>query len=63
MGILNKNLSPRRKQLRETLAIERFTKLTEVVNSGLPTAIVILLIFDMLCAFLLSIRIGQNGFG
>jgi putative nucleotidyltransferase with HDIG domain len=63
MGILNKNLSPRRKQLRETLAIERFAKLTEVVNSGLPTAIVILLVFDILCTLLLSLKTDHGTIG
>ena len=56
MGILNKNLSPRRKQLRETLAIERFAKLKEVVNSGLPTAVSILLVFIAICSFLFSFK-------
>jgi putative nucleotidyltransferase with HDIG domain len=56
MGILNKNLSPRRKQLRETLAIERFAKLKEVVNSGLPTAVSILVAFIAICSFLFSYK-------
>jgi hypothetical protein len=62
MSILKKNMNPRRKQLRETIAAERFTKLVEIVNSGLPMAVSILLVFAAACSLLLSLKTGLDTF-
>ena len=60
MALLKKNLSPRRKQLKETLAAERFTKLTEIVNSNLPVSLSILVTFAAGCCLILSLRTGGD---
>jgi putative nucleotidyltransferase with HDIG domain len=62
MSILKKNMNPRRKQLRETIAAERFAKLVEIVNTGLPMMVSILLVFAAACSLLLSLKTGRNIF-
>ncbi len=62
MAILKK-ISPRRKQFRETIAAERFARISEVVNSGIPAAVLILAGFITACCVLLSIAVGQDIFG
>jgi hypothetical protein len=63
MGIFKRNINPRRKQLRENLAAERFAKLSEFINSGTPWSILILIGFIVICSFLLSIVVDQNRLG
>jgi hypothetical protein len=53
-------MNPRRKQLRETMAAERFARLTEFVNSGMLTAVSILLVFAAACSLLLSLKTGRD---
>ncbi|MEN6384228.1 MAG: HDIG domain-containing metalloprotein [Phycisphaerales bacterium] len=62
MGILKKSLSPRRKQLREAIAADRFVKLVHFVNSGLLLESAILLFFTVTCSFLLSVNFIHNTF-
>ncbi|MCX5633733.1 MAG: HDIG domain-containing protein [Phycisphaerae bacterium] len=63
MGIFKRNINPRRKQLKENLAAERFAKLSEFINSGIPWSILILIGFIAVCSFLLSIVVGQDKLG
>ena len=63
MGIFKRNINPRRKQLRENLAAERFVKLSEFINSSAPWSILVLIGFIAICSFLLSIAAGQDKFG
>jgi len=60
MSILKKNMNPRIRQLRDTVAAERFARLTEIVNSGLLTSVSILLVFAAACALLLSLKTGGD---
>jgi len=60
MGILKKNLSPRRKQLREAIAADKFARLVSFVNSGVLLEASILLIFAVSCSFLLSVKFANN---
>ena len=60
MAILFKNMNPRRKQIREAMAAERFTKLVGIVNSGMLTAISILVVFAAACSLLLSLKTGRD---
>jgi putative nucleotidyltransferase with HDIG domain len=62
MGILKKSLSPRRKQLREAIAADRFAKLVNFVNSGLLLESAILVFFAAACSFLLSVNLIHNTF-
>ena len=62
MAILKK-ISPRRKQFRETIAAERFARISELINSGVPAAVLMLIGFIAVCSFLLSIVTGQDKFG
>lgn len=63
MGILKKNLSPRRKQLREALAADRFARLVNFVNSGLIFETSILVVFAVACSFLMSLKVTNESFG
>ena len=63
MTILKKNLGSRHQQLKDTIAAERFAKFTEIVNSGLPTVALILLVFAAACSLLLSLQTDRNVFG
>jgi hypothetical protein len=63
MAILKKKINPRRKQLRENIAAERFARTSEFINSGIPVAILILIGFVAACSLLLSVVISQDGFG
>jgi hypothetical protein len=63
MTIFKKKISPRRKQLRETIAAERFARISELVNSGIPAAVLILIGFVAACSLLLSVAAGQDRFG
>jgi putative nucleotidyltransferase with HDIG domain len=63
MAILKRKINPRRKQLRENIAAERFTRMSEVINSGVPLFILILIGFVAICSFLLSVAVGQDRFG
>ncbi|MGA2916712.1 MAG: HDIG domain-containing metalloprotein [Sedimentisphaerales bacterium] len=63
MGIFKRNINPRRRQLRESLAAERLAKLSELINSGAPWAILILIGFIAICSFILSIAADQDKFG
>ncbi len=61
MAILNKkNINPRRKQIREAMAAERFGKLVGTVNSGMLTAVSILVVFAAACSLLLSLQTGKD---
>ncbi|OHB51568.1 MAG: hypothetical protein A2Y12_16460 [Planctomycetes bacterium GWF2_42_9] len=60
MGILKKNISPRRKQLREAIAADRFAKLVNFVNSGLLLEGAMLLVFAAACSFLFSINLSHS---
>ncbi|HBG28682.1 MAG: hypothetical protein A2Y10_12070 [Planctomycetes bacterium GWF2_41_51] len=62
MGILKKNISPRRKQLREAFAADRFVKIVGFVNSGMLVSTLIILFFAAVCSFLLSIRVTFDSF-
>jgi putative nucleotidyltransferase with HDIG domain len=62
MGILKKNLSPRRKQLREAIAADKFARLVGFVNSGILLEISILLVFAISVIFLLSVALSHNTF-
>ncbi len=62
MGILKKNLTPRRKQLREAIAADKFARLTNFVNSGVLLECIILLVFAVASGFLLSINLAHNTF-
>ncbi len=63
MTILKKRISSRRRQLRGNIAAERFARISELVNSGIPAAILILIGFVTVCSLLLSVISGQDGFG
>ncbi len=60
MFFLKKKLNPRRKQVRDNIAAERFTKIGNIINSGAPVAILILLGFVGVCSALLSIHITED---
>jgi putative nucleotidyltransferase with HDIG domain len=62
MGILKKNVSPRRKQLREAIAADKFARLVGFVNSGLLIEVSILFVFAVASSFLLSINLTHNAF-
>jgi len=63
MAILKKKISPRRRQLRETIAAEKFARISEFINSGIPAAILILISFVAVCSVLLSVATGQEKIG
>lgn len=62
MGMLKKSLSPRRKQLRESFAADRFLGLVNFVNSGLLVAVSILVFFAAACCLLMSIVVDFETF-
>ncbi|MCD4830259.1 MAG: HDIG domain-containing protein [Anaerohalosphaeraceae bacterium] len=55
MGILRKKISQRRKQVRENIATERFGRFSDIINSGVPVSILILVVFALLSSILLSL--------
>ena len=63
MSLLSKKISPRRKQMREDIAAERFAKLSEFINSGIPVSLLILLCFIAASSILLSIAAGEDSIG
>ena len=63
MAILKKKISSRRKQFRENIAAEKFTKASEFINSGIPLSVLILIGFVAVCSLLLSVVTGQDEFG
>jgi hypothetical protein len=62
MPLLSKKISSRRRQVRDGIAAERFAKLSEFINSGIPVSLLILLCFIALSAFLISIRAERDSF-
>ena len=60
MAFMKKKLNPRRKQVRDNIAAERFSKISSIINSGKPIAILILLAFVGICSTLLSIHITES---
>jgi putative nucleotidyltransferase with HDIG domain len=63
MLFFKRKINPRRKQLRENIAAEKFTKLSEFINSGIPLSFLILLCFVAASSFILSILAEQDIFG
>ncbi|MDD5135124.1 MAG: HDIG domain-containing protein, partial [Phycisphaerae bacterium] len=63
MLFFKKKINPRRKQLRENIAAEKFANLSEFVNSGIPLSLLILFFFITASSFILSILAGQDVFG
>ena len=63
MSLLSKKISSRRRQVREGIAAERFARLSEFINSGIPGSLLILLCFVAFSSFLISVRAGQDWFG
>ncbi|OQA02798.1 MAG: 7TM receptor with intracellular HD hydrolase [Planctomycetes bacterium ADurb.Bin401] len=63
MGILKKNISPRRKQLREAIAADRFQEIVAFVNSGMLASALIFVFFAALCSYLLSTSFTLESFG
>ncbi|MBN1787116.1 MAG: HDIG domain-containing protein [Sedimentisphaerales bacterium] len=54
MAILKKKISPRRKQVRENIAAERFARASTFINSGMLLSLLMLIGFVGACSFLLS---------
>lgn len=63
MAILKKKISSRRKQFRENIAAERFSRMSEFINSGIPLSILILIGFVAACSLLLSVVSGEEELG
>src|SRR4030042_1939907 len=63
MAILKKKINPRRKQVRENIAAERFVKTSAFINSGLLMSFLILIGFIAICSFLLSTVTDPNSTG
>ena len=55
MGLKKKKISARRQRLRENISAERFSRLTDALNSTLPLALLVLLLFIAGTITLLSI--------
>jgi len=62
MGILKKNISPRRKQLREAMAADRFAKLVNFVNTGLLLEAFIMFLFTVVVCILFSVNLDHRSF-
>lgn len=57
-----KKISPRRKQFREAIAADKFARISELINSGIPAAVLILAGFIAGCCVLLGIAVGEDKF-
>lgn len=51
----NKKISARRQQVRNTMAAERFSRISAIVNSSYPGAIGVLILFVVGCVYLLGL--------
>jgi len=60
MAIIKKKISQRRKQVRENIAAERLAKFRDIINSGVPTSILILVSFAAICSTMLSLVTGPE---
>ena len=60
---LRKKVNPRRKQVRDNIAAERSSKIGDIINSGVPVAILIMAGFIATCSILLSIHITEDTIG
>lgn len=63
-----KKVNPRRQQVRDNIAIERFSRLSAVINSPLPRAIGVLIVFILATTLILGLEIqpetiSQNNLG
>lgn len=62
MGFMKKKVSARRQYVRDTISAEKFAKLGQFVNSKLPVAIGILIVFVIGATMILSVNTyNQNG--
>ena len=52
-----KKVNPRRQQVRDNIATERFTRLAAVINSPLPKAVGILIVFILATTLILGLEI------
>ena len=63
MITLRKKVNPRRKQVRDNIAAERFTRIGSIINNGVPVAILIMIGFVAICSAMLSVQITEDTIG